>query len=107
MFSNPVTTNHTFIAELWNGTSQVSGFAFAVKFLNAFTLMIYPSNVGTSTVNSGILTGPYTVRVVDINNSNATSPVYTNLTATIYFITKLNNPSITNLTIIYPKRIHI
>ena len=85
----------------------MSGFAFAVKFMNAYTLMIYSSNVGTSTVNSGILTGPYTVRVVDINNSNATSPVYTNLTATIYFITKLSNPSITNLTIIYPKRIHI
>ena len=69
--------------------------------------MFYPKNVAISTVNAGILTGPYTIWVVDLNSTNATNPIYTNLTVTLYIISKLPNPSITNFTMVFSKRINI
>jgi hypothetical protein len=103
LFSNPNTTSHQYFAELWNGTAQVSGFTFGSRILNAFTIMFYPSNVATSTINSGILTGLYTIRIVDLNKTDIANPIYSNLTGSIFFITKLSNPNLTALTILYPK----
>jgi hypothetical protein len=107
VFKEPNLTSHSFFAELWNGTTQVSGFSFGMRLLNPYTMIFYPSNIASSTVNSGIMTGAYTIRLINLNSSDPLNPVFSNLSTSVYFITRLNNPAITNLTLIYPKRIHV
>lgn len=50
--TSPATVGHTYWAELWNGTAQITTFSFAIQFLNNQTILFYPINVAVSTVNS-------------------------------------------------------